>query len=115
MSNRVNRQWRLAARPEGLIEESDFEWVEEPVGEPVERDQRAELVVADILDQHRLAVAGARDLVGRGGLVVEEIRPIPARPDRAGRSVPPCRAGEVSRQSRSRCTSTTRSTNACIS
>ena len=33
MNERINRQWRLAARPEGLIEESDFEWVEEPVGE----------------------------------------------------------------------------------
>jgi NADPH-dependent curcumin reductase CurA len=33
MSSRINRQWRLAARPRGLIEESDFEWVEEPVGE----------------------------------------------------------------------------------
>ena len=33
MTDRVNRQWRLAARPEGLIKESDFEWAEEPVGE----------------------------------------------------------------------------------
>ncbi len=33
MTDRINRQWRLAARPKGLIEESDFEWVEEPVGE----------------------------------------------------------------------------------
>jgi NADPH-dependent curcumin reductase CurA len=33
MADRINRQWRLAARPEGLIKESDFEWVEEPVGE----------------------------------------------------------------------------------
>jgi len=33
MTELVNRQWRLAARPEGLIEESDFEWVEEPVGD----------------------------------------------------------------------------------
>ena len=33
MTDRVNRQWRLASRPKGLIEESDFEWVEEPVGE----------------------------------------------------------------------------------
>ena len=32
MTDRINRQWRLAARPEGLIKESDFEWVEEPVG-----------------------------------------------------------------------------------
>ena len=31
MSNLTNRQWRLAARPEGLIKETDFEWVEEPV------------------------------------------------------------------------------------
>ena len=33
MSERVNRQWRLAARPEGLIKESDFEWVEEPLAD----------------------------------------------------------------------------------
>jgi NADPH-dependent curcumin reductase CurA len=33
MTDRINRQWRLAARPEGLIKESDFEWVEEPVGD----------------------------------------------------------------------------------
>ena len=33
MPDRINRQWRLVARPKGLIEESDFEWVEEPVGE----------------------------------------------------------------------------------
>ncbi len=31
MTDRINRQWRLAARPEGLIKESDFQWVEEPV------------------------------------------------------------------------------------
>ncbi len=31
MSDRINRQWRLAARPNGLIKDSDFEWVEEPV------------------------------------------------------------------------------------
>ncbi len=31
MSKRINRQWRLAARPEGLIKDSDFRWVEEPV------------------------------------------------------------------------------------
>lgn len=33
MSNRINRHWRLAARPEGLIRESDFDWSEEPVRE----------------------------------------------------------------------------------
>ena len=33
MANRMNRQWRLAARPVGLVQESDFEWREEPVPE----------------------------------------------------------------------------------
>lgn len=28
---RMNRQWRLAKRPEGIIKHSDFEWHEEPV------------------------------------------------------------------------------------
>jgi NADPH-dependent curcumin reductase CurA len=36
MTDRLNRQWRLAARPEGLIKESDFQWVEEPVRELVD-------------------------------------------------------------------------------
>jgi hypothetical protein len=31
MSQYINRQWRLAARPEGLIKEADFEWREEAV------------------------------------------------------------------------------------
>ena len=31
MSERINRQWRLAQRPEGLIKPTDFDWVEEPV------------------------------------------------------------------------------------
>jgi NADPH-dependent curcumin reductase CurA len=31
MRGKVNRQWRLAARPVGLIKESDFEWHEEPI------------------------------------------------------------------------------------
>ncbi|MEE9610603.1 MAG: NADP-dependent oxidoreductase, partial [Desulfatiglandales bacterium] len=34
MKAEVNRQWRLAARPVGLIKESDFEWREEPVPTP---------------------------------------------------------------------------------
>jgi hypothetical protein len=33
MTERLNRQWRLAKRPEGLITDGDFEWVEETVGE----------------------------------------------------------------------------------
>ena len=31
MANRVNHQWQLAARPQGLIKESDFNWVEQTV------------------------------------------------------------------------------------
>ena len=31
MTAKVNRQWRLAARPVGLVKESDFEFTEEPV------------------------------------------------------------------------------------
>lgn len=33
MANKVNHQWQLAARPEGLIKESDFNWVEEALPE----------------------------------------------------------------------------------
>lgn len=33
MSNRLNGQWRLRARPVGMVKESDFEYVEEPVPE----------------------------------------------------------------------------------
>lgn len=31
MTTRTNRQWRLARRPRGLVKETDFTWVEEPV------------------------------------------------------------------------------------
>jgi NADPH-dependent curcumin reductase CurA len=41
---KINRQWRLAARPIGLIKESDFEWHEEPV--PTPRDN--EILVRNI-------------------------------------------------------------------
>lgn len=34
MSAPINHQWRLAARPQGRVSESDFEWKEEPVAEP---------------------------------------------------------------------------------
>jgi NADPH-dependent curcumin reductase len=34
MTARVSRQWRLRARPAGLIKESDFEWREAPVAQP---------------------------------------------------------------------------------
>ncbi|HSB61433.1 MAG TPA: NADP-dependent oxidoreductase [Vicinamibacteria bacterium] len=33
MTTRVNRRWRLAKRPQGLVKESDFEWSQEPVGD----------------------------------------------------------------------------------
>lgn len=34
MEAKINRQWRLAVRPTGLIKESDFEWHEEPLPTP---------------------------------------------------------------------------------
>jgi hypothetical protein len=33
METRINRQWRLAARPEGMVGEEHFRWVEEPAPE----------------------------------------------------------------------------------
>jgi hypothetical protein len=36
MTAKINRQWRLAARPVGLFKESDFKLTEEPVSDPNE-------------------------------------------------------------------------------
>lgn len=36
MTTKLNRQWRLVARPVGLVKESDFEWREEPAPTPGE-------------------------------------------------------------------------------
>jgi NADPH-dependent curcumin reductase CurA len=33
MTQRINHQWRLAARPVGTIKETDYQWTEEPVPE----------------------------------------------------------------------------------
>src|ERR1044071_888335 len=33
MTTRINRQWRLAARPVGLFKDTDFKWTEEPVAD----------------------------------------------------------------------------------
>ncbi len=33
MTTRINHQWRLVARPVGMIKDSDFQWAEEPVPE----------------------------------------------------------------------------------
>lgn len=40
MTAKINRQWRLAARPTGLFKESDFKLTEEPVPEPGEGQVR---------------------------------------------------------------------------
>ena len=37
MAQRTNRQWRLASRPAGMVDTSNFTWVEEPVP-TLERD-----------------------------------------------------------------------------
>ena len=31
MKRDINRQWRLASRPKGMVSESNFQWVEEPI------------------------------------------------------------------------------------
>ena len=36
MTSKINRQWQLAARPEGFIKDSDFSWIEEPAPSPLE-------------------------------------------------------------------------------
>lgn len=36
MTAKKNRQWRLAARSAGLMKDSDFRWVSEPVGSPAD-------------------------------------------------------------------------------
>jgi NADPH-dependent curcumin reductase CurA len=36
MSSRVNRQWLLASRPQGMVKESDFEYRESSLGEPAD-------------------------------------------------------------------------------
>ena len=40
MSATTNRQWRLASRPVGMVSESNFDFVEEPVGELGEGEYR---------------------------------------------------------------------------
>lgn len=39
MDAKVNRQWRLAARPEGMVSEEHFRWTEEPIPEPISDGQ----------------------------------------------------------------------------
>jgi NADPH-dependent curcumin reductase CurA len=39
MDAKVNRQWRLAERPEGMVSEDNFRWTEEPIPEPTSDGQ----------------------------------------------------------------------------
>lgn len=39
MDEKVNRQWRLAARPEGMVGDEHFTWTEEPVAGPTSDGQ----------------------------------------------------------------------------
>ena len=72
MTERMNRQWRLAARPVGLIKESDFEWKQEPAPVPGPRG-RAEPTVGTLsrgpVDDSPLkhaTAAGVRGAARRG-------------------------------------------------
>ncbi len=50
----TNRQWRLAARPQGRVSESDFEWREEPVPEPGAGDIRVRNVYLSLDPTNRV-------------------------------------------------------------
>jgi len=73
MADRVNRQWRLAARPVGMARPSDFAWREEGVSEPGEGQVLARNIYLSL------------DPAGRGWM------------RDANSYVPPVRIGEVMR------------------
>jgi NADPH-dependent curcumin reductase CurA len=80
----VNRQWLLAARPKGMVKESDFRWNEAPLPEPGEGEVRVRVLYLSF------------DPAMRGWM---EDRPSYLPPVRIGE---PMRAGAVGRIERSR-------------
>jgi NADPH-dependent curcumin reductase CurA len=80
----VNRQWLLAARPKGMVKESDFRWNEAPVPEPGEGEVQVRVLYLSF------------DPAMRGWM---EDRPSYIPPVRIGE---PMRAGAIGRITRSR-------------
>ncbi len=63
MSERINRQWRLAARPEGLIRETDFRWHEEPVRDLHEEEVLVRTVYLSLDPANRGWISGGPSYV----------------------------------------------------
>ncbi len=57
MSERVNRQWRLAARPTGRVKESDLVLKEEPVGDPGENQVLIRVIYLSLDPTNRIWMA----------------------------------------------------------
>lgn len=70
--SKVNRQWRLKTRPEGLVEASNFDWVEEelePLGEDSVRVRNIYLSLDPTQRGWMRAQRGYRDPIGIGEVI----------------------------------------------
>jgi len=70
--SKVNRQWRLKTRPEGMIEESNFDWVEEelePIGEDMVRVRNVYLSLDPTQRGWMRAQRGYRDPIEIGEVI----------------------------------------------
>jgi NADPH-dependent curcumin reductase CurA len=63
MTQRSNRQWRLASRPVGLIQESDFQWHEEPVRDLAEGEVLVRTVYLSLDPANRGWISGGPSYV----------------------------------------------------
>ena len=63
MTQRINRQWRLASRPVGLIQESDFQWHEEPVRDLAEGEVLVRTVYLSLDPANRGCISGGPSYV----------------------------------------------------
>lgn len=81
---KTNQQWLIAARPEGMVKESDFRWRETPVGEPRDGELLVRTVYISLDPTNRIWMNDADsylpalklgDVMRGGGIgVVEESR-----------------------------------------
>ncbi len=71
--SKANRQWRLKTRPEGMIEKSNFDWVEEEVMPLAEDSVRVRNIYFSLDPTQRMwmrAERGYRDPIGIGEVIV---------------------------------------------
>ncbi len=70
---KINRQWRLKTRPEGMVDTSNFDWVEEELGALPEDSVRVRSVYLSLDPTQRgwmRAQRGYRDPIGIGEVIV---------------------------------------------